>query len=217
VNPSIQAAVFDMDGLMLDTERVGRYTFEKATADFGITVGDDVYVQMIGRNWQDSKQIMMAALGPDFPFDELRLCWRKHAEAHIDSYGVPCKPGLLELLDLLETRGVPKAVATSTRRERAHALLEKLSLRHRFHTVIGGDEVEKGKPDPEIFLRAAERLAIDPQHCVVFEDSGPGIRAAHAAGMIPILVPDLVPPSDDVRQLAHRIYNSLDEACALFG
>jgi HAD superfamily hydrolase (TIGR01509 family) len=205
-----------MDGLMLDTERVGRSTFEKATADFGITVGDDVYVQMIGRNWQDSKQIMATSLGADFPLDELRLCWRKHAEAHIESYGVPCKPGLFELLDLLERRGVPKAVATSTRLERAYVLLDKLGLRHRFRTIIGGDEVEKGKPDPEIFLRAAERLAINPQHCVVFEDSGPGIRAAHAAGMIPVLVPDLVPPSDDVRQLAHRIYNSLDEACALF-
>src|SRR5262249_15205008 len=84
----------------------------------------------------------------DFPLDELRLCWRKHAEAHIESYGVPCKPGLFELLDLLETRGVPKAVATSTRLERAHVLLDKLSLRHRFHTIIGGGEIRKRKAGP---------------------------------------------------------------------
>ena len=154
--------------------------------------------------------------GPAFPYVGIRHRWRTYAEAHIGQFGIPHKSGLLALLEMLEPLRLPKAVATSTRKQNAVALLEKVRILHHFSTVVGGDEVSKGKPDPEIFLTAAARLDVQPERCIVFEDSPAGIRGAHAAGMIPILVPDLIEPPPDIRALACRVLESLEEARGLF-
>ena len=205
-----------MDGLMLDTEQLGLENFRRVIAELGFAPLDEVYLRTIGRNWPDTKAIFIEAMGEEFPFDEMRERWRRLNDDHLSSQKVSCKPGLLELLDLIQGRGLPTAVATSTSRANAARLLERVGLLHRFKTIVGGDEVQNGKPHPEIFLTAAKRLDVDPAHCVVFEDSAPGIRGAQAAGMIPVLVPDLVPPPPDVLAIAHRAFKSLHEACDLF-
>ena len=112
--------------------------------------------------------------------------------------------------------GLPKAVATSTARERAAALLKQSNLADYFAALVGGDEVSAGKPDPEIFLEAAKRLNVESGRCLVFEDSSHGIHAAFAAGMIPVLVPDTVVPTAETIERAYRVYSSLTDAIELF-
>jgi HAD superfamily hydrolase (TIGR01509 family) len=205
----VSAVIFDMDGLMLDTERVERVTFQRAAADFGFHSLEEPYVRTIGRNWPDSKRIFAEALGDQFPYDEIRKRWRQYTETYIAESGVSEKPGLRELLEFLEKVDVPKAVATSTIRVKALALLQQSNLLHHFGAVVGGDEVSAGKPDPAIFLAAAKRLNVEPQRCLVLEDSGPGIQAAHAAGMISVLVPDTVQPTAETLARAFCVCRSL--------
>ena len=140
--------------------------------------------------------------------------WHVAYDAIVEREGIALKPGLLDLLDWLEARRIPKAVATSTRRDRAQAKLARTALLSRFVALVGGDEVARGKPAPDIFLAAAARLGEAAQHCVVLEDSEPGVRAALAAGMTPIMVPDLHAPSADLVALEPLILESLAEVPA---
>jgi HAD superfamily hydrolase (TIGR01509 family) len=211
-----QAVIFDMDGLMLDTERIAMITCRRAAEDFGYVIADELYVQVIGHTVEDTCQIFCGALGADFPFDEIRKRRLAYTEEYIHRYGLPKKPGLIEVLELLQDCAVPKAVATSTRREEAWHRLSVADLLHCFDAIVGGDEVVHGKPAPDLFLLAADRLKITPAACIVLEDSEAGIRAARAAGMAPILVPDLKQPSDEVKALAYRMYPSLHEVRDLF-
>jgi len=210
-----RAVIFDMDGLMLDTERLRKQLFERVVAEHGMTLPDDLYLQTIGRTLRDTRVIFAEQMGVDFPFEALRVKRQKIEHDHIDQHGVPTKPGLEVVLDLLDTRAFPRAVATSSARATAHRLLQVAGVRQRFDVIVGGDDVAHGKPAPDLFLLAAEHLGVGPADCVVLEDSSAGIRAAHRAGMTPILVPDLQPPADDVRDLAYRICASLHEAATV--
>jgi HAD superfamily hydrolase (TIGR01509 family) len=211
-----RAVIFDMDGLMLDTERIAMITCKRAAEDFGYVIADEIYVQVIGRTVEDTCQIFCGALGADFPFYDIRKRRLDYTEEYIHRYGLPRKPGLIEVLELLQSCSVRKAVATSTGREEACARLRATDLCHGFDAIVGGDEVVHGKPAPDLFLLAAERLKITPTECIVPEDSEAGIHAARAAGTTPILVPNLKQPSDAVKALAYRIYPSLHEVRALF-
>jgi HAD superfamily hydrolase (TIGR01509 family) len=212
----VDGVIFDMDGLMLDTETLGLEIFRKVIAELGFDPLDEVYLRTVGRNWADTRDLFAEALGATFPFDEMRERWRRYNSDHLSQFGAPYKAGLIALLNGIQELGLPTAVATSTSRQSALTLLAKVDLLHRFNAVVGGNEVQNGKPHPEIFLLAAARLNVAPQHCIVFEDSAPGIRGAAAAGMRPILVPDLIPPTPAILELAHRVCRSLDEACDLF-
>ncbi len=211
-NMVCRAVIFDMDGLMLDTERLRKDLFDRVVAEHGFTLPDDLYLQTIGRTTRDTRTIYAERMGADFPYEELRAKRREIEDVHIDQHGVPTKPGLESVLDWLETQAFPRAVATSSTRTTAHRLLDAAGVRQRFEIIIGGDDVAHGKPAPDLFLLAAEHLGVAPSDCVVLEDSGAGIRAAHRAGMTSILVPDLQPPADDVRELAYRVCASLHEA-----
>jgi beta-phosphoglucomutase-like phosphatase (HAD superfamily) len=213
----VEAVIFDMDGLMLDTERLDLQHFKRAAMEFGYAEVEDAYLQTIGRNGFDTRKLFHEILGDAFPFDAIRQRWRRYSEDHVARFGVPCKPGLQELLAVMQPLRLPKAVATSTRRRTALMLLDKANLLQHFDVVVAGDEVANGKPNPEIFLRTAERLNIRPDGCVVFEDSPAGIQAAHAAGMTPILVPDLIAPSPDILEITYCVFGSLEEALGLFG
>ncbi len=206
-----RAVIFDMDGLLLDTEQMAWKSWKLACRDFGIDMRDEIFVQLLGRNVKDDEQILKAAYGPDFPFREVYDRRLQYMWQLVEQNGIPLKEGVREVLDYLVATQTPRAVATSTSRERALQKMALTGIRDYFPVVVAGDEIPRGKPHPDIFLVTAEKLGTAPEHCIVLEDSEAGIQAAHAAGMLPILVPDLKPPSEEVKRLAYRVCSSLKE------
>ncbi len=211
----VQAVIFDMDGLMLDSQRPATDAWTRAVASLGYRLTEELNLELLGRTPRESDAILRSALGADFPVEAARDLARQLFRELTQGRGIPVKPGLEGLLDFLEARAVRRAVATSSPREACLRHLGGANLLQRFAVLVCGDEVTAGKPAPEIFLTAARLLGIHPAGCVVLEDSFAGIRAAHAAGMIPIMVPDLQPPDEDIRRLAYRVVPTLDEAAAV--
>jgi HAD superfamily hydrolase (TIGR01509 family) len=192
-----------MDGLMLDTEPLAARAWGEAAATLGVDFDMGLAQGMIGRNFADCAAMVRARYATPYPVDALLARWHAAYDAIVEREGLVLKPGVFELLDWLESRAIPRAVATSTRRDRAHSKLAQTALLPRFQALVGGDEVACGKPAPDIYVEAARRLGADTASCMVLEDSEPGVRAALAAGMTPIMVPDLVPPSAAI--LAHEL------------
>jgi HAD superfamily hydrolase (TIGR01509 family) len=193
-----RAVVFDMDGLMLDTERLALRCWTIAIERLGLEFDTALMPAMIGRNSRDSRALVLERHGHDFPIDRLMQASQETYDAMVERDGVALKPGLVGLLDWLEAKRIPRVVATSTRRARAEAKLAQANLLVRFAALVGGDEVERGKPAPDIFLLAATRVGVTPAECLVLEDSEPGVKGALAAGMIPIMVPDVLAPSTEL-------------------
>lgn len=188
------AVIFDMDGLMLDTEPLAARAWTDAATAIGVAFDRAVTASLVGRNFPDCRALLLAHHGAGYPVDALMQAWHVAYDAIVEREGIVLKPGLVELLGWLEAIGIRKAVATSTRRSRAHSKLARTALAPRFATLVGGDEPARGKPAPDIFVLAAARLEVAAAECVVLEDSEPGVRGAIAAGMTPILVPDGAAP-----------------------
>ena len=208
----IQAIIFDMDGLMLDSQRIATETWKKAVTSFGYCLTDEINLSLIGRTMPDTNEILQSAFGSDFPVNEVRLLAEKAFSDLTKDSGIPVKKGLRELLDFLEQRHLKTAVATSTARYYCLHNLQRSDLADRFKVIVCGDEVARGKPAPDLFLRASELLDVVPESCVVLEDSYAGVRAAYNAKMIPIMVPDLKEADDEMRALAHAVVSDLDAA-----
>ena len=196
---------------MIDTERLALKAWQLAGADFGFPISDDIFITMVGRNRRDSDCILVEIFGSDFPVDAVRKRYRTYVDGWIDEGKLAVKSGLLELLSFLGEISIPKAVATSTEYERAIYKLAFTNLLAHFPVVIAGDQVQKGKPAPDIFLAAAARLDIVPERCLVLEDSDAGIQAAYDAGMMPVMIPDMKPPSEKSLAFAHKVFGGLEE------
>ncbi|MGH8079443.1 MAG: HAD family hydrolase [Lysobacter sp.] len=207
------AVLFDMDGLMLDSERAMLETWREAALVEAVDADDTLWLSMVGMHDRATFALLSGRLGEDAATRLRDTSYRLYDRRVVA--GLPRKGGLLELLDLLEAHGVPKAVATSTSRDRALSKLAASGLIERFPVVVTGSDVEHPKPAPDIYLLAANQLGVDPRCCVVLEDSEPGVRAALAAGATPIQVPDLIVPGDELRGFGHRIVASLDQARGL--
>jgi beta-phosphoglucomutase-like phosphatase (HAD superfamily) len=205
------AVIFDMDGLMLDTEPLAARAWAEAATALGVEFDMGLAFAMVGRNFADCSAMVRARHDADYPVDALLGRWHSTYDALVAREGIATKPGVFELIDWLETCAIPLAVATSTRRERARARLEQMALLQRFRDIVGGDEVARGKPAPDIYVEAARRIGISAHECVVLEDSEPGIRAALAADMTPIMVPDLHAPTADLIALNLLVLPSLHE------
>ncbi|KKC37965.1 haloacid dehalogenase [Devosia epidermidihirudinis] len=204
-----QAVIFDMDGTILDTESVFRTIVFEVCAELGFEMTDAVHRSMVGGSHERTNQLLVEAYGVTFPyslFDE--RCRFVMGERSMD--GVPVKAGAHEFLNELRERDIPMAVATSSRHEHAHHHLGKAGLLDMFRTVVTRDDVVNPKPHPEPYLTAARRLGVDPLTCLALEDSNTGVRAAHAAGMQTIMVPDLVHPSDEIHGLGVSVIESLN-------
>lgn len=211
LNRPFSAVIFDMDGLMLDTEPMARRAWELAMGEWGRAIPEPVYLRVVGRSRRAVQEIFLEALGPNLPIDAITERVQILLEEAFSREGVPVKPGLAELLATLERRKIPAAVASSTYRRAVLARLSQAGLGSGFEVVVGGDEVVLSKPSPDLFLEACRRLSLPPGECVVLEDSEAGIRAAHAAGAIPLMVPDMAPPTEEAKRLALRIFHSLRE------
>ncbi|MCC6868367.1 MAG: HAD family phosphatase [Burkholderiales bacterium] len=204
-----RAVIFDMDGLMLDTERLAPAAWRTAVDTLGLDFDMGLLPAMVGRNAADCRALVIDRHGPRFPIDDLLHAWAVAYDAIIERDGIDLKPGLLDLLTWLEREAIPKSVATSTRRDRAQTKLAQTGIVERFVALTGGDEIARGKPAPDIFLLAAQRMGYLPVDIVVLEDSEPGVRAALAAGMTPIMVPDLAPPSAEILAQGVLVLESL--------
>lgn len=196
---------------MFDTETLYARGMARAGAEFGYDIHHDIYLGTIGLPEIGWKTHLRNTFGPDFPLDDIASHTLDNVHAELERDGLPIKPGLIELLDQLDVWGMPYAIASSSKRKTIQRNLNLANLLVRFPIVVGGEEVQHGKPAPDIFLEAARRLNTAPENCVVLEDSEAGIRGAHAAGTIAIMIPDLKPPSDEMRQLARVVLPSLHE------
>ncbi|MGN0144871.1 MAG: HAD family hydrolase [Clostridium sp.] len=213
---NIRAVIFDMDGILIDTERISFNAFKEVLNGYNYEMSKAFYLTMIGRNTKSIKELMLKKYGCDFPFEEVYDKKVKIAVDTIERDGVIMKPGVHELIDYLNEKNYKIAVATSTRKERAHYLLEQIKIKNKVDYIICGDQVQNSKPDPEIFLKAAKGLEINPEECIVIEDSDAGILAALRAGMKGINVPDMKKPDENMKKTAFKICNNLLEVKDFF-
>ncbi|NEQ45758.1 MAG: HAD family phosphatase [Leptolyngbya sp. SIOISBB] len=209
-----QALIFDMDGLMLDSEPLYQQAWQAAAQELGFTLEDDLYLSLVGRSSAEADRIFVQTYGDQFPVQEFNHRWDEHWRSLIQGQGVKLQPGLLTLLDWVEQQGIPKAVGTSSNTTEAELCLQLAGIRDRFPTLVTVDQVNAGKPAPDIFLAAASQLGMPPSQCLVLEDSNAGVQAAEAAGMAVVMVPDLQIPTMMSRAIARQICESLNEALA---
>ena len=211
----INGVIFDMDGLMFDTERIYGIYWRQVSAELGYPMDDEKVVYMCGatRDFQVGKFVEW--FGEDVPADAIIDGCHDRTREHIAANPIPLKAGLVELLTALRARGIPAAIATGTAREWAEDKLARSGVGDYIDAMVCGDEVAACKPDPEIFLRAAEAIGVPPQECIVLEDSFNGIIAAHAAGAQPIMIPDTMQPTDEIRALCAHVLTRLDEVINL--
>lgn len=196
--------IFDMDGLMFDTETVSREAWKIAGKKVNIPVDDELFLQFLGTNSTYITNLLINKFGEDSPYKNLISERNIMADKLIEINGLRIKKGLKELLSYLKSNNIKRAVATSTSRERALKLLTLGGVVNDFDYIICGDEVTKSKPDPEIFLKVAEKLNVPPENCVVLEDSRFGVYAARNAGMNPIMVPDLLIPDEELLSIIYK-------------
>ena len=206
-----RAVLFDMDGVIFDSERAVLAVWREIAGEMELSGIDGVFVQCVGVNKQRTLEIFCEAY-PDLDFDEFDVRVRRLFLSRYDKGRLPVKPGVREILAGLRERRIPLALASSTRTETVKRELEEAGFLGCFDTVIGGDLVTRSKPDPEIFLTAASRLGAEPADCFVIEDSFNGIRAASAGGFRPIMVPDMLPPDAEMEEKAELIAADLFEA-----
>ena len=206
----IEAVIFDMDGLMLDSERYYAEASKKAVAAMGFEPSDDLIRRTVGGSHDNWLRCYREHYGPDFSEEQFRVFCDKEMSYWYQN-GIPTKPGLFELLDYLDEQGIPRAVASSTQEAKATQALEKAGVYHRLHQHIFGDQIPlgRGKPNPDIFLEAARRLGVDPAGCMGLEDSINGLRASFAAGLYTVMIPDSIEPNPQLLAHTHHCLPTL--------
>ncbi len=205
---NITAAVFDMDGLLIDSERIALRVFQEICDHYSLGEQFNLYLQVLGTNNVTTRQVLSDALPAAINPDTFMSRWLDRYTEET-SKPVPLMKGVIPLLDFLDSCNIPKAVATSTDTDRALEKLEKTGILNRFSTVTGGDQVSRGKPAPDIYLKSAASISADPATCLALEDSPNGVKAALGAGMHTIQIPELVEPDEQLLAMGHIVLTDL--------
>lgn len=207
----VEAVLFDMDGLLIDTEAVYIDALQDAARDLDVEMPLEFCHSMIGISGRECDVMIQNFYGSGFGIDQFRERFSGHAKRRLETH-LPVKPGVVEMLDFLAGRGLRLAVATGSGRVTAERHLGRAGLLERFGAVATRDDVENAKPAPDVYLEAARRLGVAPGRCIAFEDSNVGLTAAHAAGTMAFMVPDILPPLPEVRARCLRVFGDLHEA-----
>jgi len=206
-----KAVVFDMDGVIFDSERCIMETWIVLAEKYGIKGIEDVFLACTGTNAAKTRQICLDAYGEDFPYEKYESESMKMYHEKYDGGRLPIKPGVFELLDYLKSIGVKIALASSTRRESVIRELTEGGVIKYFDEIVAGDMVSKSKPDPQIYLKACEAIGVAPEDCYAIEDSYNGIRSAAAGKLRPIMIPDLRPADDEMKMLSEAVLDTLND------
>ena len=213
---ALQGVVFDVDGVLFDTERLTNQTWLAVGKELGWPQIGEYYLEFVGQNRTDIHQKMLDLFGPEFPKEEFMKTCSAYSQARMEREGVPMKPGVREILDFLKARNIPIALATSTGRERTLRRMELTGSVPTSPPSLPGDQVVHSKPDPEIYQLACRALGTDPAQTIAVEDSRNGILSASQAGMKVIMVPDMIPPTPELDALLFRRCASLLEVRNFF-
>ena len=197
----LEGAVFDADGTLFDTERLGWRAAREVGRELGWPDAERYYPHFVGLNRASSEAKMLELFGPDFPCDYFVRLSSSCTRAILEAEGVPLKEGAREILELLSQKGLPLALATSAGAGITRLKLDRSGLGQYFQVVVTGDMVSRGKPDPEIYLAACRALGTAPARTLAVEDSPSGVLSASRAGMPVAMVPDLIPPTPDLEPL----------------
>lgn len=207
----LKAVIFDMDGLMIDSERVTFECYQEVLKDMDLTMDETFYKTLLGKPVKGIQQRFYDVYGNDFPIEDVMKKVHAKMAERFEKEGVPVKKGLVSLLQYLKENSYQTIVATSSNRNRVDTILEQAGITDFFDDSICGDEVTKGKPNPEIFLKACQKLGVSADEAIVLEDSEAGIQASYDAGIRVICVPDMKYPEKQYEEKAYRILHDLDE------
>jgi HAD superfamily hydrolase (TIGR01509 family) len=206
------AVIFDMDGLLFDSESLYRDAIMAAADELGhpFTVAD--FLKLVGRPWTVNRVTLQQHIGPEHDPDIFRAAWMTQYEGMRANLAL--KTGAMALLDWLDARGLPRAICTSSSHTDVQQNLDLHALAGRFDAVIASGDYARGKPFPDPYLRAAQMLSVAPADCMALEDSHNGIRAAAAAGMQAVMIPDLLPATDEIRPFCKLVARDLHDVRA---
>lgn len=205
------SVIFDMDGVIFDTERVYMKIFIEVYAKYGYKMTEDIYVTLIGRDRTSITKRLYEIYGLDFPSEKIFKECDARLKSAIDAGDVPVKEGALEIFEYLKNNNYKMALATSSYKSKLQMQLKIYDLQEVFDEIVCSDDVIKSKPDPSIFLVAARKLEAKPEECIVIEDSPAGIEAAYNAKMMSIHVEDLVKPNDKIKKYSEKQFKNLNE------
>lgn len=207
---AVRAVVFDMDGLLIDSQSVACEALAAQANAMGYELSGEMLGSMIGHTWAENDQVLLNHFGPGFDTEAMQVGAIERFYG-LAAAGLALKAGARELLDHLDALAMPCAIATSSRRQDVQHHLDHHGLFERFHVVVGQGDYARGKPAPDPYLAAAEALAVRPEDCLALEDSHSGVRSAAAAGMMTVMVPDLLDATDEMRSLCIAVAADLHE------
>ena len=207
----IKAVLFDMDGVIFDTEREYLKEWEAIFKKYGYKMKKEIYISVMGRGRKKVKEIFKEKFGEDLPIDKMYIEKDKMLKKAVENNKVPLKEGALELLEFLKENGYKIALATSAKRERVKIQVSHAKIENIFDAIVCSEDITNSKPDPEIFLKAAEKVCVNPENCIVIEDSEAGIKAAFNAKMMGFHVEDLKKADESILKYSYKTFKNLIE------
>lgn len=216
MNNKITSVIFDMDGVIFDSERLVLDCWEKVGEKYGIADIRQVFTECIGTNNRKTQEIVYAHYGASFPYEEFRKEASVFFQKYLKDEGLPVKKGVRELLQYLQKEGIPIGLASSTRQAVVEEELRQAGLCDYFQVIMGGDKLKRSKPEPDIYLMTCEKMGTFPENTYAIEDSHNGIRSAYSAGMMPIMVPDLLQVTDEMKEKSVAIFDDLLQVIQYF-